>query len=1243
MGRGRARRGVEWSTGTGERGGGGCVVKVVGGVEVGHRPPESLTVGLGGCRVVEWWGEVAGGGASGDGEHVSQLHMPHYDTVNSRGAEFEKIASERWGPRRWTGGSGTMSTGLFGVDRFRQDKGPKPVCRDNLREQMKNDSRNRYLSRGHRSRSPCRRFQSGRCYNGASCPYWHPELARDGRPAFDSSLEQKRVGRAVRDADFGEGYRDNTLKTSQEPDEANKDTSFRTMRFSGERRSRSPCRNFLRGKCTFGASCKRFHPVGRSRHERGTQHQQGVAATSSHPGFVEGSRDVILRTSRMHEETDFHNRSRAEDRFREPRGRSPCRYFLSANAIMEHHVFIFTLSLFMIEQDMTHGVLNSIKDFQHLQEPQILQNKAWSTKDDMWVTSNRVDEDVASRSRSSDRQSSRSASNFGGNKLGRGFALISPRAEAAGASRNFSGAIQQGNTLEAQEHDDDENYKMSFGENKHAVNSLVSSDGCYDKEVTGRSVCDMEPKIHDQKGDVPAINGRECEIAGEDIANFRSSGEGREDISLWSHPSRRQKGRSRSPFTPRADSHCRKPRRFDSRVDFCRDRCYNVAQFQSPDRRSYKYERPMYHANSRQPSKGETSSVTPRVDNNSKLVSPQRHVEVATQCLQLDQCLNSSLDSNIAAASKNNEGEPARCALQHSHKVQNDEELAKDSIAVDSTEGAAAIGREVSESDLTSSCSEDYILPAAVDLTSSGKEGNAEMIVDTSQESNEKAAELMSTMKTYSRKKSRKKRLRSVSSEETMKEAVTNGFERMPTSSLVETCSINPIILSSVSGVPVDIKTSASKNKDLENVLLQDDSVKKKKNKKRKKKCSQSVSCEETMKEEKEKKRKKRHPKAVLREETMKEGMPSSSLPETSSSDLNILSASGVPDYLKLMASKDEDLETAVVQLKKRKKRALILHTIESPTSGVPVDDDKLSSSQINDMENVLISDGPAKRQDNESMTNVTVENVESVHAATEDGILLVGNAHSDSLLSLPKAVVPNLRRKLLVLDVNGLLADIVAYYPRRFKPDTTVSAKAVFKRPFCDEFLQFCFARFNVGIWSSRTRKNVNTVVNFLMKDTKKNLLFCWGQSRCTATGYQTIENKEKPLVLKELRHLWITRMDLFLGKRDFITKQILYCWMIHHTRLYGILHFSHPYTFRNVQDKSLGKMLSTTVKVSFMLSFEPGPCGDLRLYLERLAEAENVQKFIQENPFGQKPITNTNSAWAFYSKIACTCGIAH
>ncbi|KAG9156596.1 hypothetical protein Leryth_006576 [Lithospermum erythrorhizon] len=68
-----------------------------------------------------------------------------------------------------------------------------------------------------------------------------------------------------------------------------------------------------------------------------------------------------------------------------------------------------------------------------------------------------------------------------------------------------------------------------------------------------------------------------------------------------------------------------------------------------------------------------------------------------------------------------------------------------------------------------------------------------------------------------------------------------------------------------------------------------------------------------------------------------------------------------------------------------------------------------------------------------------------------------------------------SIKRKLLVLDINGLLADIVSAddvsQESGVNPDLIIGRKAVFKRPFCDEFLEFCFERFSVGVWSSRVK----------------------------------------------------------------------------------------------------------------------------------------------------------------------------
>ncbi|GAU19880.1 hypothetical protein TSUD_171060 [Trifolium subterraneum] len=85
------------------------------------------------------------------------------------------------------------------------------------------------------------------------------------------------------------------------------------------------------------------------------------------------------------------------------------------------------------------------------------------------------------------------------------------------------------------------------------------------------------------------------------------------------------------------------------------------------------------------------------------------------------------------------------------------------------------------------------------------------------------------------------------------------------------------------------------------------------------------------------------------------------------------------------------------------------------------------------------------------------------------------------------------LKKKLLVIDLNGLLADIVFPPPNHAKPDAIVARKALFTRPFYHEFLNFCFERFDVAVWSSRLKKNVDCVIDYMMGDMKQRLIFCW------------------------------------------------------------------------------------------------------------------------------------------------------
>ncbi|KAJ6371439.1 hypothetical protein OIU77_001866 [Salix suchowensis] len=224
-------------------------------------------------------------------------------------------------------------------------------------------------------------------------------------------------------------------------------------------------------------------------------------------------------------------------------------------------------------------------------------------------------------------------------------------------------------------------------------------------------------------------------------------------------------------------------------------------------------------------------------------------------------------------------------------------------------------------------------------------------------------------------------------------------------------------------------------------------------------------------------------------------------------------------------------------------------------------------------------------------------------------------------LCTLEQPRMGRVTKKLLILDVNGLLADIVSYVSVGYQANIVVSGKSVFKRPFCDDFLSFCFQKFDVGVWSSRTKRNVNPLIDFIFGDSRQKLLFCWDQSHCTDTGFTTVENTSRPLFLKELKKIWeYLESTLHLNKGEYDESNTLLLDDSPYKALCNPAHtaiFPQSYGYRDVADSSLG------------------PEGDLRLYLEQLAEAQNVQEHVAQHPFGQRAITESDPSWGFYSRI--------
>ncbi|XP_047310913.1 uncharacterized protein LOC124914416 [Impatiens glandulifera] len=214
-----------------------------------------------------------------------------------------------------------------------------------------------------------------------------------------------------------------------------------------------------------------------------------------------------------------------------------------------------------------------------------------------------------------------------------------------------------------------------------------------------------------------------------------------------------------------------------------------------------------------------------------------------------------------------------------------------------------------------------------------------------------------------------------------------------------------------------------------------------------------------------------------------------------------------------------------------------------------------------------------------------------------------------------------NSRRKLLILDINGLLADIISPPPKECKPDTCILRRAIFKRPFCYDFLKFCFERFHVGIWSSRAKKIIDRVVDYLLGSLKSKLVLCWDLSHCTSTKFRTLENRHKCVVFKELKKIWeYDDPSLPWKEGEYNASNTLLLDDSPYKALLNPMHsaiFPKSYSFKDIDDNSLG------------------PEGDLRVYLENLAAADDIQKYIEQQPMGQKAIEETDCNWSFYSKV--------
>lgn len=126
-------------------------------------------------------------------------------------------------------------------------------------------------------------------------------------------------------------------------------------------------------------------------------------------------------------------------------------------------------------------------------------------------------------------------------------------------------------------------------------------------------------------------------------------------------------------------------------------------------------------------------------------------------------------------------------------------------------------------------------------------------------------------------------------------------------------------------------------------------------------------------------------------------------------------------------------------------------------------------------------------------------------------------------------------KRRLLILDINGLLIDRVkGREPHGLAADLRERGCAVFLRPHARQFVAWALQSFDVAVWTSARKENIRGALDALLPDGGRDaLLFLWDQRQCTQAGsLRPPESATKPVFLKLLDILY--RNGCVRGRHD-------------------------------------------------------------------------------------------------------------
>jgi len=121
-------------------------------------------------------------------------------------------------------------------------------------------------------------------------------------------------------------------------------------------------------------------------------------------------------------------------------------------------------------------------------------------------------------------------------------------------------------------------------------------------------------------------------------------------------------------------------------------------------------------------------------------------------------------------------------------------------------------------------------------------------------------------------------------------------------------------------------------------------------------------------------------------------------------------------------------------------------------------------------------------------------------------------------------------QKKLLILDIDGTLifaeekAKLIHMQVKQhYHFELDGGSILVWKRPDIDEFLEWCFEHYDVGVWSASGSEYVHSVLTHIIADhLRSKVKFIWTSIRCTRKYQQQSLDISMPITIKRLKKLW-------------------------------------------------------------------------------------------------------------------------